>query len=87
MQDTLNARFAAPLPDYYNRRIIVWMDEEGTFAETIEDMKLDNARVLVMRRDHMFELRRQIERDEAKRQGQLAERRRDNGLGDTRGEQ
>lgn len=65
MQDTLNARFAAPLPDYYNRRIIVWMDEEGTFAETIEDMKLENARVLVMQRDHMFELRRQIETDYA----------------------
>jgi len=65
MQDTLNARFAAPLPDYYNRRIIVWMDEEGTFAETIEDMMLDNARMLVMQRDHMFELRRQIETDYA----------------------
>lgn len=63
MRDTLNARFRAPLKDYYRRRIIVWRDEEGEFAETVQEMKLDNARVLVMRRDHMFELRRQIERD------------------------
>ena len=65
MQDTLNARFAAPLPDYHKRRIIIWMDEEGAFAESVEDMKLNNARVLVMRQDHMFELRRQIEVDYA----------------------
>ena len=65
MIDTLNARFAAPLKDYYHRRIIVWMDENGEFAETVEEMTLENARVLIMRRDHMFELRRQIEEDYA----------------------
>ncbi len=63
MQDTLNARFRAPLKDYYRRRIIVWRDENGEFAETVQEMTLENARVLVMRQDHMFELRRQIEKD------------------------
>ena len=65
MLEILNAQFAAPMKDYYRRRIIVWRDEEGAFAETVEDMALENARVLVMRRDHMFELRRQIEVDYA----------------------
>lgn len=63
MQDTLNALFRAPLKDYYRRRIIVWRDEDGEFSKTVQEMTLDNARVLVMRQDHMFELRRQIEKD------------------------
>ena len=65
MQDTLNARFRQPLPDYYARRIIVWRDEDGEFAETVNEIKLENARRLVMQPDHMFELRRQIEVDYA----------------------
>ena len=65
MKDTLNARFSAPLPEYYRRRIIVWMDENGEFMETIGELTPDDARVLVMQRDHMFELRRQIEVDYA----------------------
>ena len=55
MQDTLNALFRAPLKDYYRRRIIVWRDEDGEFSKTVQEMTLDNARVLVMRQDHMFE--------------------------------
>lgn len=65
MQDTLNARFAEPLKEYYQRRIIVWMDEEGEFADSVRDMTLDNARILIMQKDHMFEIRRQIEIDYA----------------------
>ena len=63
MKDTLNARFRAPLPDYYRRRIIVWKDETGEFADTVADLQLENARVLTMRPNAMFELRRQIEVD------------------------
>ncbi len=63
MKDTLNARFRAPLPDYYRRRIIVWKDEAGEFADTVADLHLENARVLTMRPNALFELRRQIEVD------------------------
>lgn len=63
MKDTLNARFRAPLKEHYRRRIIVWKDEEGEFADAAAELKLENARILVMQRDHMFELRRQIEVD------------------------
>ena len=65
MKDTLNARFRAPLKDYYRRRIIVWRDEAGEFAETVAGMQLDNARILTMKSNAMFELRRQIEVDHA----------------------
>ena len=61
MQSQLNARFRRPLEEYYERRIIVWRDEEGSFADQVEELSLDNARVLVMRENTMFTLRRQIE--------------------------
>lgn len=61
MQSQLNARFRRPLEEYYERRIIVWRDEEGSFADQVEEMRLDNARVLIMRENTMFTLRRQIE--------------------------
>ena len=63
MKDTLNARFRAPLKEHYRRRIIVWKDEEGEFADAAAELELENARILVMQKDHMFELRRQIEVD------------------------
>ena len=51
VKDTLNARFRAPLADYYKRRIIIWKDEAGEFADTVAELQLDNARILTMRRD------------------------------------
>lgn len=65
MRDTLNARFSEPLKEYYSRRVIVWKDEDGEFADEISQMTLDHARILVMQKDHLFEIRRQIEVDYA----------------------
>ena len=65
MQEKLNALFRAPLKDYYTRRIVVWMDEDGEFSGTVGELRLENARVLVYERDRLFELRRQIEVDYA----------------------
>ena len=65
MQDLLNARFRAPLRDFYKRRILVWLDEEGGYRDTLADMTLENAVILTMEENKMFELRRQIEVDYA----------------------
>lgn len=65
MKDTLNARFRAPLRDCYSRRIIVWRDDAGEFADTVSEMTLENARILTMKPGAMFEIRRQIEVDYA----------------------
>lgn len=65
MKDTLNARFRAPLKEDYRRRIIVWRDETGEFSEAVAEMQLENARILTMRENGMFEIRRQIEVDYA----------------------
>ena len=42
MQD-LNRRFAAPLKDYYKRRIIFWYDEDREFEDKLDELTLDSA--------------------------------------------
>lgn len=65
MQELLNARFRAPLKDFYKRRILVWLDEECGYRDTVAEMTLENAVILTMEENRMFELRRQIEVDHA----------------------
>jgi hypothetical protein len=44
----LNRRFAAPLPEFYNRRIIFWYDEDREFEDKVEELVLNDAKVLVL---------------------------------------
>lgn len=44
----LNKRFAAPLPEFYKRRIIFWYDEDREFEDKVEELALANANVLVL---------------------------------------
>lgn len=65
MRKALEERFERPLGLYETRRIIVWRDEEGAFAEDAAALELKNARVLIMERDNTFLIRRQVEEDYA----------------------
>ena len=40
----LRRRFAAPLPEFYQRRIIFWYDEERAFEDQIGDLSLDGVK-------------------------------------------
>ena len=42
----LNQRFAAPLPEFYKRRIIFWYDEDGEFRERLDEIALNNAKFI-----------------------------------------
>ena len=44
----LNKRFAAPLPEFYKRRIIFWRDEEKEFVDKLDEIQLENANLLVL---------------------------------------
>ncbi len=44
----LNRKFAAPLPEYYHRRIIFWHDEEREFEDKLDEIRLDNAKVVAL---------------------------------------
>ena len=46
----LNRRFAAPLPEFYQRRIIFWYDEDKEFEDKLDEVvenakQLDNFRI------------------------------------------
>ena len=44
----LNRRFAAPLPEFYKRRIIFWYDEDKEFEDKLDEVVLENAKVIAL---------------------------------------
>lgn len=54
----LNRRFAAPLPEFYKRRIIIWHDEEGEFADKISDITLTDAKIVVLTGTNYFSVKK-----------------------------
>ncbi|MGM9553493.1 MAG: BREX-1 system phosphatase PglZ type A [Faecousia sp.] len=54
IQHDLVRRFAAPLPEFYRRRIIFWYDEEREFADQLGELVLENASVLVLTGTNTF---------------------------------
>ena len=54
----LNCRFAAPLPEFYQRRVIVWHDEEKEFADKIDEIRLDNAKIAVLTGTNYFAVKK-----------------------------
>ena len=60
----LNKRFAEPLPEFYKRRIVIWYDEEGEFADQIDNLDLLNAKVLRLTANNNFVIKKTIAVDE-----------------------
>ena len=44
----LNQRFAAPLPEFYKRRIVFWYDEDREFQDRLDEVTLSNTKVVVL---------------------------------------
>ena len=60
----LNQRFAAPLKEFYKRRIIFWYDAEGEFRESISDIVLDNAKILILTGTNNFAAKKLLSVDD-----------------------
>ena len=60
----IERRFAIPLPEFYKRRIIIWYDEEGEFADQIDNLELINAKVLHLTETNNFCIKKTIDVDE-----------------------
>ncbi len=54
----LNHRFAAPLPEFYQRRIIFWYDEDKEFEERIDEVVLENAKVIALTGNNAFSVKK-----------------------------
>lgn len=63
LQD-LNRRFATPLSEVYTRRIIFWYDEEREFEEKLNDIVLENAKLVVLTERNNFEVKKLLSVDD-----------------------
>lgn len=62
--EDLNRRFSAPLPEYYNRRIIFWNDEDGEFADKLDDLEVPNVKFVRLTGSNTFEVKKLLSCDD-----------------------
>lgn len=63
LQD-LNRRFAEPLPEFYQRRIIFWYDEEQEFADKLDDIEMAQAKFVRLTGTNNFETKKLLSHDD-----------------------
>lgn len=60
----LNRRFAAPLPEFYQRRIIFWYDEDKEFEDKLDEVVLENAKVVALTGNNAFSVKKLLSVDD-----------------------
>lgn len=60
----LNRRFAAPLPEFYQRRIIFWYDEDREFEDQLDGIELENVQLLRLTGSNFFEVKKRLVMDD-----------------------
>lgn len=53
----LNRRFAAPLPEFYQRRIIFWYDEDKEFEGKLDELVWENAKVIALTGNNAYSVK------------------------------
>ena len=54
----LNQRFAAPLTEFYKRRIVFWYDEDKEFEDKLDEIVLTNAKLVSLTGTNNFEVKK-----------------------------
>lgn len=60
----LNRRFAAPLPEFYKRRIVVWIDEDQEFVDKLDEITLGGAKVVALTGTNNFYVKKLLTVDD-----------------------
>lgn len=60
----LNRRFAAPLPEFYTRRVIFWYDEDREFEDKIDDIELTDAKIVRLTGTNTFAVKKLLAHDD-----------------------
>lgn len=60
----LNQRFAAPLPEFYKRRIVFWYDEDKEFEDKLDEIILTNAKIIALTGTNNFEVKKLLAVDD-----------------------
>ena len=60
----LNRRFAAPLPEFYRCRIIFWYDEDKEFKDKLDEVVLENTKVIALTGNNTFSVKKLLSVDD-----------------------
>ena len=60
----LNRRFAAPLPEFYKRRIVAWIDEDQEFADKLDEITINGAKVVALTGTNNFYIKKLLAVDD-----------------------
>ena len=64
IKERLLERFAAPLSEFYNRRIIFWYDGEGEFAEQVDGLTLPDVTIIKLTGCNNFAVKKMLTVDD-----------------------
>ncbi len=64
IRQRLSERLAAPLPEFYNRRIIFWRDEDGEFAEQVDELQLPDVTIMKLTGTNNFAVKKLLTADD-----------------------
>ena len=60
----LNRRFAAPLPEFYKRLIVVWIDEDQEFVDKLDEITLSGAKIIALTGTNNFYVKKLLAVDD-----------------------
>ena len=64
IQYALTERFAAPLPEFYQRRIVFWQDEEREFEAMVDELDLPGVEIIKLTGSNNFEVKKLLLHDD-----------------------
>ena len=64
IQFTLRERFAAPLPEFYQRRIIFWQDEDREFESMLDELSIPDVTVIKLTGTNNFAVKKLLLHDD-----------------------
>lgn len=64
IQFALKERFAAPLPEFYHRRIIFWPDEEREFEAMLDELAIPDVKIIKLTGTNYFAVKKLLLHDD-----------------------
>ena len=64
IQFNLTERFAAPLPEFYRRRIIFWEDKDREFENDVDELNLAGVKIIKLTGTNNFAVKKLLLHDD-----------------------
>lgn len=64
VKNSLIEKFNKPLEDFYNRRIVFWQDEDSEFVDSVDELELENVKIIKATETNNFEIKKLLTKDD-----------------------